>query len=148
MSGYVIGIHSNVAPSAEFIAGHAWITLHRGQIVTSYGLWPDEHPAVKNNGKGTDVRIGLEPPKGLANRYYALTPVQYAELLRLITETVHWAYTNNCSSWASSIVYNVLHRDVDANDWLGLETPRELARSIQQLERKDPTSINSPKIVK
>ncbi len=60
----------------------------------------------------------------------------------------HWFYTNNCSSWASKIVNEVVGADVDADDWLGIETPRELGRNILLLEKKYPTSIHAPKHVR
>lgn len=150
LSNYVLGIHSNVAPSAGFTDGHAWITITlkgKGLFVRTYGLWPDDHPRAKNNGDKTDVRIGMEPARGLANRYYALTYSQHMKLMKLINTTEHWFYTNNCSSWASEIVRQVFRTEIDADDWLGVETPRELSRSIRILENKGRTSIDKPKIL-
>lgn len=151
LSNYVVGIHSNVAPTAGFTDGHAWLTITtkvgKGRVVQSYGLWPDAHPNTPDNGKGTDVRIGMEPAKGLANRYYALTQLQYTQLIKLINTTEHWFYTNNCSSWSSEVLRRVFRTEVDADDWLGVETPRELTRNIQILERRDPTSAEAPKVV-
>ncbi len=151
LSNYVLGIHSNVAPAAGFTDGHAWLTITnkagKGRIAQSYGLWPDEHPNTPNNGEGSDVRIGMEPAKGLANRYYALTHVQNMQLIKLINTTEHWFYTNNCSSWSSEIVRRIFRTEIDADDWMGFETPREIARSIQSLEMREPTSVEAPKVV-
>jgi prepilin-type processing-associated H-X9-DG protein len=151
LSNYVLGIHSNVTPNAGFADGHAWITITtkvgKGRFVKSYGLWPDGHPRTKDNGDKTDVRIGMEPVVGLANRYYALTHLQHMQLMKLINTTEHWFYTNNCSSWSSEIVKQVFRTEIDADDWLGVETPRELSRSIQILEHNEPTAVDSPKIV-
>lgn len=148
---YVLGIHSNVAPSAGFIDGHAWITIVKkigsGRAIQSYGLWPDDHPRTKDNGNKSDVRIGMEPTKALANRYYALDLKQRGELRHLIATKDHWFYTNNCSSWVSKIVYKFLKTDIDADDWLGIETPRELSKTILKLEKIDPTTIEKPKAI-
>jgi hypothetical protein len=67
--------------------------------------------------------------------------------MELINTTEHWFYTNNCSSWSSEMVNKVFRAEIDADDWLGVETPRELSRSIQVLEHKHPNSVDSPKIV-
>jgi hypothetical protein len=151
ISNYVLGIHSNVKSSAGFTDGHAWITITtkvgKGHFVKSYGLWPDGHPRTKDNGDKTDVRIGMEPARGIANRYYALTLLQHIQLKTLINTTEHWFYTNNCSSWSSEIVKKLYKTEVDADDWLGIETPRELTKSIRLLEHKEPTSVNNPKTV-
>lgn len=143
----ILGIHSNVAGDTnEFIAGHAWITVHQSSSVKHYGLWPDNHPRVLDNGKATDIRIGMEAADTpAASRYYLLTEQQATRLSLLLNKVVAWGYTHNCSSWASDVVWQVVKEDVDADDWGGIETPRELGRSIMRLEAKDPTSIGKPK---
>lgn len=56
----VLGIHSN-GGQGGLTDGHAWITVKRGDSPTEYyGLWPDNHPMVKGNGAGTDIRSGIE----------------------------------------------------------------------------------------
>jgi len=157
----VLGIHSNLDGTAsspkysdfndvlsQFTAGHAWISVTDGGVTTRYGLWPDKHPRTKDNGKGSDIRKNMEPKSGKANRYYKLTAWQTQRLLNLLAKNTTWAETNNCSSWASKIVHSVTGNDIDADDWLGFETPRELGRSINILERKKPTSLSSPKDLK
>ena len=101
-----------------------------------FGLWPDNHPRTKDNEDKTDVRVGMEPARGYVNRYYALTQLQHMQLLTLIKTTGHWFYTNNFSSWASRIVKRLYKTEVDADDWPGIETPRELSRSIRILEHR------------
>lgn len=147
-SNYILGLHSNVV-SGNLTGGHAWITITRKDngFTQSFGLWPDGHPRTKNNGKGTDVRRGMEPATGAANRYYSLTITQHNKLIRLINTTEHWFYTNNCSSWASEITYKTLRVHIDANDYFGIETPRELGENIRMIELADPTSKKSPKSV-
>jgi hypothetical protein len=147
---FVLGIHSNVAgDDADFSAGHAWVTITQKGKTTFYGLWPDAHPRTVDNGEGSDIRIGLEASaKAKASRYYKLSDAQAKRFNTLVKANVHWFYTNNCSSWASELVDEVIGVDVDADDWLGIETPRELGRNILLLEKKDPTSIHGPKLVK
>jgi len=151
ISKYVLGIHSNVSSDAEFVDGHAWITITtkvgKGRFVMSYGLWPDGHPRTKDNGDKTDVRVGMEPARGVANRYYALTELQHNLLEDYIRKTENWFYTNNCSSWAGEIVRKLFGTEIDADDWFGIETPRELSHSITLLEFREPTSVDNPKIL-
>ncbi|AZZ92729.1 hypothetical protein EUZ85_19175 [Hahella sp. KA22] len=143
----ILGIHSNVA-SGEYTSGHAWISVTEAGITTRYGLWPDAHPKTVDNGVGTDIRKNMEPPTGVANRYYQLTPEQTNTLRNLLLQNVTWTYTNTCASWASEVVYQATGKDVDADDWGGFETPRELGTNIVLLEAKDPTSKTKPKILK
>ncbi len=58
---------------------------------------------------------------------------------------VAWRYTNTCASWASEVVEEVVGEDVDADDYGGFETPRELGRNILLLEKQQPTTLFSPK---
>jgi len=151
---YVIGIHSNAIPSGGLMSSHAWITLttlpqpqplNGKKMSVSYGLWPDSHPKTTDNGPETDVRVGLEAASGLYNRYFELSAIKYAKFIQLVATTAHWRMTNNCSSWASDMIYNLFKIDIDADEFLGLETPRELSDSIRILEMKQKTSIASPK---
>lgn len=43
------------------------------------------------------------------------------------------------------MVNEVVGEDLDADDYGGFETPRELGQTIRDLERRDPTSEHSPK---
>ncbi|WP_324171606.1 hypothetical protein [Sulfurimonas sp.] len=149
MSNFVLGVHSNLT-SGDFTGGHAWITItNKTNLATvSYGLWPDGHPRTLDNKDGSDVRIGMEPPKGLANRYYALSQEQYIKLQRLIMTTEYWFYTNNCSSWSSQMVYKLLRVDIDADDYFGIETPREFGHNIIELELISPSTILTPITIK
>jgi len=142
----ILGIHSNVAGSKPgFSDGHAWISITRVGITTFYGLWPDKHPVTINNGNKTDIRINLEARAiGLANRYYLLSPAQSKKLDLEIKKNVAWTYTNTCASWASDVVNEVLFIDIDADDYMGFETPRELGKSIIELEKTNPSSRLNP----
>lgn len=141
-----LGIHSNVAGGQnEFASGHAWLTVTTNGVTKAYGLWPDNHPRTIDNGDGTDIRIGLEGTRfPTASRFFKLTPSQTVELKLELQKTVGWRYTNTCASWASEVVYSVVGVDVDADDWVGFETPRELGTHILELEQANPTTVKAP----
>lgn len=148
-SNMILGVHSNVAGSKnDFTAGHAWLTITHNGATTFYGLWPDSHPNVVDNGDKSDIRIGMEASdKAVASRYYRLTDAQAKNFNALMQSNVTWRYTQTCASWASDVVADVIGEDVDADDNLGFETPRELGESILLLESKSPTTISSPRPV-
>lgn len=143
----VLGVHSNVAgKEEEFGAGHSWLTISHEGKTDYYGLWSDAHPAATDNGRGHDIRSGLERYKtAVASRFYTLSDAQYEHLISLVESNVVWRYTNNCASWASETVYKVMRENVDANDYAGIETPRELGRSILRLEARHSTSNLNPR---
>lgn len=147
MGNMVLGIHSNVAGTKnDFSAGHAWLTITHDGKTKHYGLWPDAHPNVIDNGDGSDIRVGMEASAtAVASRYYRLSDAQAKHFNTLMMANVSWRYTNTCASWASEVVAEVVGEDVDADDNLGFETPRELGESILALEAKQATSISAPK---
>ena len=149
MINMVLGIHSNVSGDSElFTAGHAWISIVRDGKATVYGLWPDAHPDTVDNDDKSDIRIGMEiSSRSKASRYYQLSEAQSKNFDALMRANVAWTYTNTCASWASDIVKNIIGDDVDADDYFGFETPRELGSSINKLELKNPTSRLCPKRV-
>lgn len=151
MTGTILGIHSNVAGAESgYIDGHAWLTIYRDGRTTTYGLYPDSHETVvangENNGNGSDVRRNYEASYvAVASRYYRLSAPQSAQFDSLVRNNAHWRFTNNCSSWASSIVRALVREDVDADDNFGFETPRELGRNILRLEARSPTTLLNPR---
>lgn len=150
MGSMVLGIHSNVAGDGSgYTAGHAWLTITHNATTTHYGLWPDAHPNVMGNGDASDIRIGMEASaKAVASRYYRLSDAQAKHFNALMKANVAWRYTNTCASWVSEVVEEVVGEDVDADDWAGFETPRELGKRILELEINQPTRIESPKPLK
>lgn len=154
----VLGIHSNVRKGQVdpetgtpygVDAGHAWISVSRNGHTTHYGLWPDAHPLVEDNGDGSDIRIGMEAgDTPAASRYYRLNGAQAAQLEGLLKANETWNYTHNCSSWARETVESVtgLRLNVDDPGALWTETPRQLGDSIHRLEEKLRTSPESPAI--
>lgn len=152
----ILGVHSNVRKGQMdpetgdpygFDAGHAWISVTRDGKTTRYGLWPDAHPNVEDNGDGSDIRTGMEDSDTpAASRYYRLTLEQVAKLDSLLKANETWGYTHNCSSWARDTVESVTGLRLNADDpgALWTETPRQLGESIHQLEQKSRTSPERP----
>ena len=78
MENMILGIHSNIAgDDNDYTGGHAWLTITEKGKTTFYGLWPDAHPSVVDNGDDSDIRVGLEASaKAVASRYYKLSEAQ------------------------------------------------------------------------
>lgn len=151
MSGEAtLGIHSTVDPRTEgsfnqLVDGHAWITVTRNGQTKHYGLWPDAHSRVQDNGPGTDIREGMEALlRPTASRYYALTPEQERRLDQALSENVAWSYTNTCASWATTTLTKVTGQQLDAGELMLTDTPRELIESIRRAERLQPTGPAHP----
>jgi hypothetical protein len=148
---YVLGIHSNVAPNANFTDGHAWITIAAwvdgiNSVITKYGLWPDEHPRTIDNGDASDVRNDLEETNyGRYNRFYLLKPSQFQQLLNYITADHHWSYFNTCADFVEGAVRSVIGENVDSSDGYVFGTPRSISSSIINLESNNPTNEYEPR---
>lgn len=134
-------IHSNVAAGQGdpgITDGHAWLTLHAadGTLIHSYGLWPDSHPGITaaglNNGDGSDVRVDYAGDRRLGAYYYAvgISEEQRVALDAAVRRQWCWTITNTCASFASEVFYEVTGIDIDADDYLGFETPREVGEHI------------------
>ena len=141
----ILGIHSNASGNNEgtaMTAGHAWLSVTNAATgKTDYiGLWPDDHELITgahlDNGDASDVRFNVESGPGAFQRYYDLTPQQEQRLDDYLGTHAEWRITNNCASWASEGVWQVVGEDVNPDDWLGIETPREVGRSIEVLNAK------------
>ena len=149
----VLGVHSWVDPNTQakgsafdkFTDGHAWLTVSRNGEVSHYGLWPDSHPDIVRRGqadpKVTDIREGREAGfEATASRYYNLTPEQAKELEQALKQNVTWSPTTTCAGWASDTVTSVTGSKLEATEFLSIETPRELVKTIRALEAKQPTA--------
>ena len=146
----ILGIHSNVAADAGFTDGHAWLSVSRDGVVTTYGLWPDDHPRIVamglNDPKKSDIRVGMEAGQiARASRYYKLTPTQNLLLEEKLKENFAWHYTNTCASWASKTASSLTKENIDADEAFVTDTPRKLTETIIKLEKLRPTSIVNPK---
>lgn len=98
-----------------------------------------------DNGTGTDIRRGMETGyPASASRYYELNAEQVKQLEDVLGGNVSWRYTNTCASWASETVQSITGQRINADDTLGLETPRQLIDGIQELERKQKSSPDAP----
>ncbi|KAA3665429.1 MAG: hypothetical protein DWQ04_00610 [Chloroflexi bacterium] len=152
----ILGVHSNTSPNSSFASGHAWISkidfVANSFEYTMYGLWPDGHKAV-NHFKGSndpsvsDIRINYEKKSSLHNRYYSLSEKQVQVLMTLVSEYREWSYTYTCASFAEEVVFTVVGEDVDADDIVGFETPRELSESIELLEAEHSTTHLIPAVL-
>ena len=144
----VLGIHSNRDPGAPLIDGHAWISVtdysSGSPSTVTYGLWPDFNPYSGDNGTNSDVRTGLEPPSGLHNRYYLLSPSQFNAFEAFRMTYSEWGYTYTCANWAEDAFYTATGETVDSSDWVIFGTPRALAGSIIALETAHPTTSAMP----
>ncbi|WP_407469675.1 hypothetical protein ABFU43_02960 [Xanthomonas campestris pv. raphani] len=153
----VLGVHSWVDPKTQangdafdkFTDGHAWLTVSRNGEVSYYGLWPDSHPDIVRRGqsdpKATDIREGREAGSDVtASRYYTLTTEQAKELEIALQQNVTWGPTTTCAGWASDTVTSVTGNRLDATEFLSIETPREMVKTIRQLEAEQPTAPDNP----
>jgi hypothetical protein len=150
---YVIGVHSNTAPTSGFTSGHAWIsvstfTASGGHTTITYGLWPDDHPLIISdglaNGSGSDVRVNREPATGLHNRYYLLTPSQNDARVAYVATSNAWGYFFTCADWASAAYAASTGESVSASDYVLFGTPRAISGSIKSLEDANPTQLLQP----
>ena len=143
-----LGIHT----SAGSTFGHAWISYTTDDgITTTYGLFHVSRASGTSKVQpGSDVRENIEKNRNSrASRYYNdLTEKQKGRFRRWLGKRHRYRFpTNNCSSWASDTVRGVTGENVDADDerLLGVETPGELQRSIEELEKDDPTEDETAK---
>ncbi|WP_033003125.1 hypothetical protein, partial [Vibrio azureus] len=89
------------------------------------------HPWTIDNGIGSDVRIGLEDGyTSVARRYFYLSVDQSDKLNEFLNTSDEWGYTHTCADWARDAVNFSTGHNIDVDDWMGLETPRELSRSL------------------
>jgi hypothetical protein len=144
----VLGIHSNVEPDAGFTAGHAWVSVtdysSGSPVTTTLGLWPDSHPEIPDNGPGTDVREGQEPPLGLHNRFLLLSPFQFNAFQTFVETHAEWGYTYTCANWAEEAYEAGTGESVDSFDWVIFGTPRKISAGIIALETDHPTTSDMP----
>ena len=146
---YVLGAHSNVGAGVELLAGHAWISVTdfgpSSPATATWGLYPDGVAGAPDNGDGTDVRANMELTDYCAHkRFFLLKPSQKQALDQYVSVVRHWTMTFTCASFAHDAVYTAVGVDIDADDILGFETPREFGIHIQELEDTDPTSALNP----
>lgn len=144
----VMGVHTNTLPGASLTDGHAWLTLTRNGQTETYGLWPNNHQLFANESPHpeSNIRTGIESNLSpTASRYYELNPEQVKQFDAATKEKVTWGLTNTCASWASSTAERVTGEHIDASELLGATgTPRQIHKSIDELEKKQPTTTDKP----
>jgi hypothetical protein len=154
----VLGIHSNADPAGDVMAAvmHAWISLtdysSTTADLTTYGLWdtsvsPDQ---TRRYSPDVDMYVNIEESWAVGHRrYYLLLPSQYSAFEDWLDEDHDFGWfgplpTYDCASFASDTIATIVGEDVDADDILGFETPREVSQSIDALEATEPTTENNP----
>lgn len=131
-SGHTLSIRSNAGSDSGLADGHAWLSEQAPNgVETTWGLWPDSHPAVKDNGDGTDVRKNMElGQKVVSNKSYKLSNIEYRKFQKFLITTDEWGYTHTCADWARDGIKAATGADVDVDDYFGIETPRELSETL------------------
>lgn len=127
--------------------GHAWVSLTESGKSTYYGLWPDDHDEITkrgmNNGNGTDIRTNVENGMGEVNRYYVLNKDQVNRFNQYLRQTlVYNGVKLNCAVFASNIVSYTVNENVSNSWFFGIPAPCSLSRSIDRLNRTNPTEVN------
>jgi len=126
-------IYSNVKSTNDFSSGHAWLSHKSKSNSHTYGLWPDNHPNIIDNGDKSDIRIDKE--SGIPHEVSfckKITKEEGVKLLDILKENKTWRYTNTCASFASETFETVTGVNINPNDMLGFETPRKITESINQ----------------
>lgn len=130
-------IYSNAPPDTILDDGHAAVVLYSkgesGVTLRTYGLWPDFYPDVFNNGDASDIRDTIVGDNVSGYTYFYCEPIsdkQNAVLDGLVAANVKWTCSNSCASFAPETFYDVTGTIVDADDFLGIETPREISQSV------------------
>ena len=170
----VVGIHSDktLRDSIYDGTGHAWITIHvDGERVATFGNYPSSlrFSSVQMNWEITRPHV--------VSRYYEIGESQAKKLEQRVKKYTTWTYDYNCTSWAIEVANDICLADLKGNRYaifdldsiavgvnfdiqveldLGLvvvstgevETPFGLGGCIEELEKKDPTSVAKPKFAK
>lgn len=133
-SRYTLGIHTNAYFYDAPDYGHAWISVldKKTGETTTYGLWPGTS-LFADGESDTDVCKNFEQAlnyKPTSSASFDLTTQQFTQLTEFIETQDTWTPWNTCANWASDAVQAATGVDIDAHDWLGIGTPRELTKSI------------------
>ncbi|MBU1819991.1 MAG: hypothetical protein KKG00_00580 [Bacteroidetes bacterium] len=128
--------------------GHAWVSLTDNGKTTYYGLWPDWHPEVTKrglaNGKGSDIRTGIESGFGEQTRYYLLDNTQKESFEIFLQRNLTYnPLLYNCTSFVGDIVYASVGERIKFKKY-GLPLPCALSTSIVALNTSNPTINYTP----
>jgi len=114
-------------------AGHAAImlvdTCTEPPTKTTWGNWPG------NGGPTSDIRTNYWRDTWTATKYpflfcHAIDATEEANLMTLVAVHHDWTTNYNCASFASETFHSVTGIDIDADEFLGYETPREIGQHI------------------
>ena len=145
-------IMANVAKSdgVSLTAGHSNPARYNSDTgaTTTYGLWPDSHPDIRNaglsNGNGSDIRTNFadDAPANYPLKYgVELTDDQSKALDAEVSKNVAWTVTCTCATWAAKTFTKVTGEDIQSSELLGAtDTPRTVGDSIQQKVKANPNA--------
>jgi len=132
---YRIGIHSNVKSNADFTDGHVWLSSEKSGTngMGTYGLWNNNSGVfgVLSSGLGNGVILNKEGAyRPQASKFFLIDRVQYNTFQNYINTPDTWYITNTCAEWARDAIYATTGNYLDVDDNFGIETPRELSRTL------------------
>lgn len=143
---WIMAIHTDVAEGEEgdtgLVAGHSWITLHNEQSGESsaYSLYADTHVTREQAAKPGGVQINLDNMIGTFYHAQRISKSEKARFDEIIASqgpqnkgggARSWAVTDTCASFSSEVFQSTTGVDIDADEWLGFETPREVGQNIR-----------------
>ncbi len=129
---YTLGIHTNVSSRANFMDGHAWISITNNSTgeFNTYSLFSE----IINHSHSTgELKINYE---GTNYNYYAskfkiIQDVSYNKLTPFLKPySDSWHTTHTCADYARDMWNLGTGEYLDIDDYFGFETPRELSRSL------------------
>jgi hypothetical protein len=136
---YKIGIHSNsrAGDEADYTEGHSWLSLQNMKTneFHTYGLWTDKQRASGASGSDKGVLTDEEIRRKYQakySEYKSISEIKYKKFVQYKDEKDAWMPTHTCADWARDGYKVATGIDLDVDDWLGLETPRELSETIKK----------------
>lgn len=75
---------------------------------------------------------------------HAISEEEEKKLKKLVRKPTKWTLTNTCASFASETFEEVTGIDIDADEILGFETPREIGEHIIEANHGTNTPIPMP----
>jgi hypothetical protein len=129
---YTLGIHTSVNSKAGFDDGHAWISITNNETgeMKTYSLFSE---ILNHRDSVGELLINYELSK------YSYTSSKFSFISQATYDTLNpylqpygdsWHITHTCADYARDMWYLGTGQYLDADDWMGLETPRELSRAM------------------
>ena len=118
--------------------GHAWITSDITGSENTYGLWPDGETQPQSQlPNNLCVNHSNEAGTQDGEAWFCLSTTQQNVLTSRIGGSYGWSWWYNCASFAEETADDVLGIDIDADSYLGFETPDEFLESITEMKAND-----------